>query len=186
MTPEAVLDFWFADGPDTQRQAWFLKDRAFDEALRERFASWVLAAKQGALDNWAVTPAGALALIILLDQVTRNIHRGTAESFEGDAQALRLARQMTEVGNDQRLTSTQRIFAYLPFEHSEALPDQDRAVALFEAMRDLPDTATLIDFAHRHRAVIARFGRFPHRNPILGRASTPSEVAYLAQPGAGF
>ncbi len=186
MTPDAVLNAWFTDGPDTQRTAWFTKDPAFDETLRTGFADALQEARQCALDGWAETPSGALALIILLDQVARNIHRGNPESFAGDAQALKLARRLAEAGDDRRLTPTQRIFAYLPFEHSEALADQDRSVALFESMRDAPEMQSVIDFAHRHRAVISRFGRFPHRNAILGRVSTPEEVAYLAQPGAGF
>lgn len=186
MTPDAVLDFWFAEGPDTQMKAWFIKDQDFDGALRNRFSDWLRVARQGGLDGWGATPEGKLALIILLDQVSRNIHRGMAESFAGDAQALDLARGMAASGEGQRLTPTQRIFAYLPFEHSEAMADQDRSVALFDAMHDVPGMETVIDFAHRHRAVIARFGRFPHRNAIVGRASTPEEVAYLAQPGAGF
>lgn len=186
MSPGEVLEFWFADGADTQRKAWFVKDAAFDALLREHFADWLRAARDGALDDWAATPEGALALIILLDQVTRNIFRGSAEGFAGDARALRLARALVDASEDQRLTPTQRIFAYLPFEHSEEMADQDRCVALFQAMTQVPGMETVIDFAHRHRAVIARFGRFPHRNATLGRVSTPEEVAYLAQPGAGF
>jgi uncharacterized protein (DUF924 family) len=186
VTPGELLEFWFAEGPDTQQRAWFVKDAAFDDTLRERFGAWLAAARQGALDGWATTPGGTLALIILLDQLSRNIHRGTAESFAADKQALDLAIQLVDSGEDQRLTPTQRIIAYLPFEHSEAMADQDRSVALFESLRQAPGMETVIDFAHRHRTVIARFGRFPHRNAVLGRTNTPEEVAYLAQPGAGF
>jgi len=185
-----VLDFWFADGPDGYRLAWFQPDDGFDAEIRARFAALVAPARQGALDSWATTPEGALALLILLDQFPRNLFRGSPEAFASDAHALQLAkRAVIEQRMDLALTPTQRIFLYLPFEHAESLAAQDVSVALFEGLRDHPRHAApkgTIEYAWAHRAVIARFGRFPHRNAVLGRTSTAEEAAYLAKPGAGF
>ena len=142
-------------------------------------------AKQGALDDWADTPHGGLALLILLDQLSRNLHRGTAEAFAADAKARAIARDMIARGFDQALTPVERMFVYLPFQHSEDLADQDASVRLFEALRATLDDQTC-DYALRHRDVIRRFGRFPHRNAALGRTNTPDEDAYLAEPDAGF
>ncbi len=179
-----LLDFWFADGPDGWRDVWFRRDDGFDAALRHRFGD--LAAP----DAWAETPPGALALCLALDQLPRNLRRGTAAAFAEDARARRMARQaVLDRRFDLGLTPTQQAFLYLPFEHSEDLADQDLSVALFEGLRDHPRHAApngAIDFAWRHRSVIRRFGRFPHRNQVLGRESTQAEAAYLAQPGAGF
>jgi uncharacterized protein (DUF924 family) len=185
-----ILDFWFADGPDTFRQAWFQRDDGFDTEIRRRFSALVVPAREGALDDWAATPEGALALFLVLDQFPRNLFRGSPEAFASDAHALRLARRLVIGGRmDLALPPTQRVFLYLPFEHAEELAAQDQSVALFEGLRDHPAHAQpngTIDYAWRHRAVIARFGRFPHRNAVLGRESTPAELTYLAQPGAGF
>ena len=182
--PADVLAFWFADGPDTRRAAWFQKDDAFDAACRQ-FESTHEAAKRGELDHWAARPEGVLALLILLDQLSRNLHRGSPEAFAADPKARAIAAAAIARGDDRTLTPVQRMFVYLPFEHSEDLADQDRSVALFESIRDgLGDNT--VDYAERHRDVIRRFGRFPHRNAALGRANTPAEDAYLAEPGAGF
>lgn len=186
MTPAAVLDFWFADGPDAWRPAWFTKDPAFDAAIAARFGDWIGPAGAGRLAHWTATPSGTLALLILLDQFPRNLFRGKAAAFAQDEHARRIARPFVATGGDLQLTPTQRVFAYLPFEHSEDLADQDLACALFGGLRDHPALVHTIDYAWRHRAIIARFGRFPHRNAALGRASTAAEVAMLAQPGAGF
>ncbi|MCX8132639.1 MAG: DUF924 domain-containing protein [Roseococcus sp.] len=185
-----ILEFWFADGPDAFRPAWFAKDPAFDAAIRDRFGALLAPAREGALDAWAATPEGALALLLVLDQFPRNLHRGAPEAFAGDAHALRLARRLV-IGQrmDLALAPTQRVFLYLPFEHAEEMGAQDLSVALFEGLRDHPVHARpggTIDYAWRHRAVIARFGRFPHRNAALGRDSTAEELRYLARPGAGF
>ena len=186
----AILDFWFAEGPNTPRRAWFLKDDGFDAEIRARFGAQVAPAREGALDAWAATPEGALALLILLDQFPRNLFRGSPEAFASDPHAQQLARRVVLAERlDLRLTPTQRVFLYLPFEHEESLAAQDLSVSLFEGLRDSPAHAApggTIDYAWRHRAVIHRFGRFPHRNAVLGRESTPAEQAYLAQPGAGF
>jgi uncharacterized protein (DUF924 family) len=183
-----LLAFWFADGPDTFRQAWFAKNDAFDAACRD-FGHLVAPAREGALDAWAETPDGALALLLMLDQFPRNLHRGSAEAFASDAHGRAVARRaVLDRRFDLALTPTQRVFLYLPFEHGEAMADQDLSVALFEGLRDSPAHAKpggAIDYAWRHRVVVQRFGRFPHRNAALGRASTPEEQAWLAA-GGGF
>jgi len=185
-----ILDFWFADGPDEHRLAWFKRDEGFDAEIRARFGSLAAPAREGALDAWAVTPEGALALLILLDQFPRNLFRGSPEAFASDAHALQLAQRVVIVQRmDLALTPTQRVFLYLPFEHAESFAAQDLSVALFEGLRDHPKHAApkgTIEYAWAHRAVIERFGRFPHRNTVLGRTSTAEEAAYLAKPGAGF
>jgi len=188
-TPSEILAFWFADGPDTFREAWFKRDDSFDAAIRDRFGAVAAQGRAGALNDWAATAEGALALAILLDQFPRNLHRGSAEAFAADPMMRDIARGAVLARRlDLALTPTQRAFLYLPFEHSEAMPDQDLSVALFEGLRDHPHHAKpggTIDYAWRHRAVIQRFGRFPHRNAALGRASTPEEAAFLAA-GGGF
>jgi uncharacterized protein (DUF924 family) len=179
-----VLRFWFAGDPATQRKVWFEKDAAFDAACAD-FAAARDLAKAGAFDEWAETPRGGLALLILLDQLSRNLQRGTAEAFAADAKARAIARGMLARGFDPALTPVERIFVYLPFEHSEDLADQELSVRLFEALGAAIGGETL-DYAVRHRDVIRRFGRFPHRNAALGRTNTADEAAYLAEPGAGF
>ena len=187
MRPQDVLDFWFGPAPLAQRAEWFRKDAAFDAAIRERFADAIAAALAGDLDAWAATPQGALARIVVLDQFTRNAFRDSARAFAGDARALAAACALAERGDDRRLAPLERVFAYLPFEHAEDTAMQVRSVALFSALaREVPALAGFEDYAHRHAVVIERFGRFPHRNAVLDRASTPEEAAYLAQPGAGF
>ncbi|PWS37406.1 DUF924 domain-containing protein [Falsiroseomonas bella] len=191
MSPDAdrLLAFWFAEGPDSFRQAWFRRDDAFDTACREGFGALVVPAREGALDDWASTPKGALALLLLLDQFPRNLFRGSAEAFASDPHARAIARGVVLRDRfDLALTPVQRIFLYLPFEHGEAMQDQDLSVALFEGLRDNPAMRTpggTIDYAWRHRVVIQRFGRFPHRNAALGRQSTPAEQAWL-DAGGGF
>jgi uncharacterized protein (DUF924 family) len=187
----AVLDFWFlpADhaGHGVYRPEWFRKDDAFDAAIRERFGAAVESALSGTPGDGS--DEALLARILLLDQFTRNIFRGTPRAFAGDAQALQIAESLVTAGRDKNLTPWQRWFAYLPFEHSESLLQQERSVALFAALRremrhEAFDSAH--DYAVRHCEVIARFGRFPHRNAILGRESTAEEIEFLAQPGSSF
>jgi uncharacterized protein (DUF924 family) len=191
MSPDAerLLAFWFADGPDTFRQAWFQRDDAFDAACRDGFGALVVPARDGALDGWAATPKGALALLLLLDQFPRNLFRGSAEAFASDPHARAIAgNTVLRDRFDLALTPVERIFLYLPFEHGEAMQDQDLSVALFEGLRDIPTMRApggTIDYAWRHRVVVRRFGRFPHRNAALGRASTPAEQAWL-DAGGGF
>lgn len=192
MTAQDVLDFWFlppgAPGYGQPREVWFRKDDAFDAAIAERFGPLLAQAVAGGLREWdEQRPEGVLARILVLDQLTRNAFRGTPQSFGGDALALAAARQLVDSGADQALLPVQRWFAYLPFEHAEDGAMQERSVALFAALAAAnPGYEGVLDYAHRHRGVIARFGRFPHRNQILGRASTEPEAAYLAQPGSGF
>ncbi len=187
MTPDEVLAFWFEGDPALFRDKWFKADATFDAACREKFGAALEAARAGAFDAWMATPRGTLALVILLDQFSRNIHRGTPAAFAADPKARQIAAAAVQRGDDQALGPLERSFLYLPFEHSEELADQDRSVALFEGLRgtyELADRA--IDYAERHRDVIRRFGRFPHRNAFLGRESTLDELAYLAEPGSGF
>jgi len=178
-TPQDVLAWWFA--PETKPQ-WFGGGAAFDAAVRDRLGPLWTRAAEGLLDGWAVEPRGLLALVILFDQVPRNIFRGTARAFAGDARALALARLAVDRGFDQGMSVDERLFLYLPFEHAEDLADQERSVALFRALGD----ADYLDYALRHKDVIERFGRFPHRNAILGRPSTAAELAFLEQPGSSF
>jgi uncharacterized protein (DUF924 family) len=186
---DRLLAFWFTEGTDTFRKAWFVKDDAFDASCRDGFGGLVVPAREGALDAWAAIPKGALALLLLLDQFPRNLFRGSAEAFASDPHARTIARDAVLArGLDKALTPTERMFLYLPFEHSEAMADQDVSVALFEGLRDAPAHAKpdgTIDYAWRHRRVIQRFGRYPHRNAALQRESTPAELAWLAA-GGGF
>lgn len=182
--PEHVLRFWFGHGPLVQRQVWFATDAAFDRACTA-FADAATAARNGDCRHWAETPRGTLALLLLLDQFPRNLHRGSPEAFATDAQARDVAYAAIARGFDLPLHPVERGFVYLPFQHSEDQADQDRSVALFATLAPALGAETS-DYAERHRGVIRRFGRFPHRNRALGRASTPEEAAYLAEPGAGF
>lgn len=187
MTAEEVLTFWFQNDPALFRtDPWFRKSDAFDTEIRDRFALTVDAAKDGALDSWTATPQATIALLLVLDQFPRNIHRNSHLAFAGDAHARRIARAAIATGIEQHLTKVERCFLYLPFEHSEDLADQNESVRLFTAIADEPQLATLLDYAERHRIVIRRFARFPHRNKALGRSNTPAEEEYLAQPGSGF
>jgi uncharacterized protein (DUF924 family) len=182
--PDDVLDFWFAGDGTRYRAAWFKQDAAFDAACG-RFTDALRAARDGSFDHWADSPRGMLALIVLLDQFSRNLHRGSPEAFAADARACALARDAVARGFDRALHPVERCFVYLPFEHSEALADQHESVRLFERMRLALGDST-VEYAYRHRDVIRRFGRFPHRNAVLGRESTVAEVCYLAEQKRGF
>jgi uncharacterized protein (DUF924 family) len=192
MTPREVLDFWFgAPGSAAAagaRREWFVKSEAFDDEIRRRFGAAIDSAIAGGLREWdAEGPQGVLARILVLDQFTRNAHRNTPRSFAGDALALDAARALADSGADKGLPPLQRAFVYMPFEHAEDAFMQERAVELFSALAaEHPGFDEMLDYAHRHRGVIARFGRFPHRNEILGRASTPEEIDFLRQPGSRF
>lgn len=170
----AVVDFWRAAGP----RLWFAKDTEFDRRFRERFLWLYLAATRGELADWPKTPEGALALVILLDQFPRNSFRNTPRMYATDAMARKIADAALQAGHDQAVEAGLRLFFYLPFGHSESLADQERSVALNEALGE-PN----LSHAKRHRDIIRRFGRFPHRNPILGRAMTPDEQRYLDEGG---
>jgi uncharacterized protein (DUF924 family) len=184
-----VLDFWFGTPGSPEagkpRDFWFRKSSDTDARIRERFGALVESALRGELDDWAQSPRGTLALILVLDQFTRNIHRDTPRAFSGDAAALVLARRLVERGDDLALPLVERWFAYMPFEHSESLPDQVESVRLFEQLA-AQGLESPLQWARAHFDVIRRFCRFPHRNGILGRASTPEELEFLSQPGSRF
>jgi uncharacterized protein (DUF924 family) len=191
MRPSArdVLDFWFAA---EQQAHWFEKNDAFDAQIRSRFGALHQHAADGELDSWTLEPESWLALLIVLDQFSRNLYREDARAYAADAKARNLVLPGLARGDDVRLSPLQRVFAYIPLEHAEDLALQNRAVDLFmQLSKDVSEgerSAYLnyLDYACRHRDVIARFGRFPHRNQVLGRVSTAAELAYLSQPSAGF
>jgi len=189
-TAQAVLDFWFgAPGSQTRgtaRAEWFRKDDEFDNAIRREFGEALAIALAGGFGEWCTTAEGSLARILLLDQFTRNAFRGTPGAFSGDARALATAEHAVERGFDRELPHRERWFVYMPFEHAESVEAQHRSLALFGALaRDIGDDDPLV-WARKHADVVFRFGRYPHRNAILGRASTPEEEAYLRETGAGF
>ncbi len=188
---KAVLDFWFgapeSEGYGQARKSWFTKDEAFDQQIRDRFGALIEKALRGEHESWADDAHSALAQIVLLDQFTRNAFRGTARAFAGDARALAAASRMVGSRQDEALPPLMRSFAYMPFEHAEGLATQDESVRLFTRLvAGTDDPQKLVDYAQRHRAIIERFGRFPHRNDILGRQSTAEEIEFLKQPGSGF
>ena len=187
-TPQQVLDFWFGPNTEQVQDRWFRADAGFDATVRERFGNTVQAALDDRLvDAWRSTRAGRLAQIVVLDQFTRNIHRGTALAFAGDKRALALAQQMIDARNDLALPVLQRWFVYLPLMHAEDLAVQEQSVRLYTTLQaEDARLASALDYAKRHREVIQRFGRYPHRNAVLGRTSTAEELQYLSQPGAGF
>ena len=189
-----VLDFWFGPSNDPDhgqsRQQWFRKDDAFDAQIGQRFGALIESALAGDIDDWLgrpIAPLPALAQVIVLDQFTRNSFRGTARAFAGDARALQTARALVATGADRQLNGVQRQFAYLPFEHAEDRSHQRTSVQLFKQLAiDEPAHAGLMEWAQRHHDIVARFGRFPHRNAALGRVSTEEEAAFLLTPGSGF
>ncbi|MCW7536581.1 DUF924 domain-containing protein [Aquabacterium sp. A7-Y] len=190
-TAQEVLDFWFgtAGAPPhgEVRSVWFRKDPAFDAEIARRFGTQIKAALEGRLREWDATTHGTLARIIVLDQFTRNTFRDSPRSFEGDALALEAARALVQRGADRTLNTVERWFVYMPFQHAEDLACQDDSVRLFTRLAaDAPALSEALDYAHRHRRVIERFGRFPHRNVLLGRPSTAAELAFLEQPGSRF
>jgi uncharacterized protein (DUF924 family) len=186
---EKVLNFWFGQlgGPDygKPRRVWFAKKPAFDREVR-RFLNHYERAAAGQLDDWKHLPHSCLALILLLDQFPRNMFRGTAKAFATDARAIAHATHAVANRFDRELLPVQRWFIYFPFEHSEDLNAQRQSVGLFQQLSDDPDSATTIYYAIRHQAAIERFGRFPHRNQILGRETTPEEAEFLQQAGSSF
>ncbi|MBL0666505.1 DUF924 domain-containing protein [Aeromonas jandaei] len=196
---QPLLDFWFGDPADdalrAKRQAplWWGKSSETDALLARRFGAQAEAAANGELDDWADVPSGKLALILLLDQLPRNIHRGTPTAFARDPLARKQCLKGLSLGMDRQLSPLERLFFYLPLEHAESREQQARSVALFEELAaeqaHSPANETFAgfaDFARRHQVIIERFGRFPHRNDILGRTSTPEEATFLLQPGSGF
>lgn len=187
---DEILEFWFGSSQSLdygkERSLWFTKKPEFDRELSDRFFSTYQQAATGELDNWQDSPQSCLALILLLDQFPRNMFRGTPKSFATDSKARAIANNAVNQGFDQCLLPVQRWFIYLPFEHSENIADQQRCVDLFATLQGDPASASTIDYALRHKSVIERFGRFPHRNKILGRETTPAEAEFLKQPGSSF
>ncbi len=196
----AVLAFWFGEPGSSERETfrelWFRKSEATDRRIAEQFGPSIERALRGELADWARQPESALAQIVLLDQFTRNVFRDTPRAFAGDARALAAATTMVGQRQDEALPTLQRCFVYMPFEHAEGMGAQDEAVRLLtrlvESASSTPpaplaaNLRNMLDYAERHRAVIQRFGRFPHRNAILGRHSTPDEIAFLQEPGSRF
>ncbi|HSK42040.1 MAG TPA: DUF924 family protein [Arenibaculum sp.] len=180
MRPGDVLEFWFGE---QARPYWFVRSDAFDASVRQRLGPMHEAAAAGRLAGWTDDAIACLALVIVLDQVPRNLFRGTPRAFASDAMALETARLAVERGYDADLTPDQRAFLYLPFEHSEDPAIQRRAVELF---RNRIGPGIYLDYAVRHQEIIDRFGRFPHRNDILGRRSTEDEIEFLKQPNSSF
>jgi uncharacterized protein (DUF924 family) len=178
-----VLRFWFGEGEERGKahRRWFEKDVAFDSLIRDRFLPLYEALASGAHLEWLAEPADCLARIVVLDQFPRNMFRGTPRAFATDALALAAARHAVEKDFDRQLLDVERQFVYLPFEHSESLADQERACDLMQPLGE-----ELYDWALRHKRIVERFGRFPHRNSMLGRTSTPEEIEFLKQPGSGF
>lgn len=177
-----VVDFWFRELTPDQ---WFQgDDPSLDDLIRRRFGDLLTQARNGGLNGWASSPRGRLALIIVLDQFSRNIHRGSGESYAGDAKAQALTLEGIASGMDKNLTFSERQFFYMPLMHAEDTALQAQCVAQFEALKK--EAEGLLGYATGHAAIVARFGRFPHRNAMLGRASTPDESAFITAEGRGF
>lgn len=195
---DSVHEFWFGTHPDDalvaqmQTSLWWSKKTCIDHQIRDRFADLVELAGQGRLDGWNGSPVSTLALILLTDQFPRNIYRDTAQAFQYDAIALKTCLDGLDKGFDGLLRPIERVFFYLPLEHAESLDLQERSVALFTRLcRQVPAHWSpvfdgFLDYAIRHRDIIERFGRFPHRNPILGRAASAEEIQFMKQPGSSF
>ena len=201
VTPEDILRFWFGDiGPQDAvlpelQKRWWVKDPAFDREIQERFGATLEAAARGDLDSWVGTPAGIAALIIVLDQFTRNTRRDSPAMYANDAQALELTRLLLDGGEDVSLHPAVRAFAYMPLMHSESRLDHERCIAVFEGLvagaeaAGHPQAGPLkgaLDSGRHHRDIVVKWGRFPHRNAILGRESTPEEIEFLKGPGSSF
>ncbi len=189
-TPREILDFWFGregdEGYGEFREAWFTKDPEFDREVWDRFEGAYEEAAAGRLDHWKDEAQSCLALIILLDQFTRNMFRGDPKTYATDDKAREAARHAVEHAYDRELSPYGRLFVYLPFEHSEDLEDQRFSVELFRGLAAEMGSEDLLGYAVRHLEIIERFGRFPHRNEILGRATTPEEAEFLRGPDSSF
>ena len=189
-TPEAVLAFWFGregeEGYGEFRDAWFSRDPDFDHEVRDRFEDIYEEAVAGELETWKEEARSCLALIVVLDQFPRNMFRGDARMYAADGLALTTARHAVERAYDRELSPLQRMFMYLPFEHSEDLEDQRFSVELFSMLAEETGSEEILVYAVQHLRIIERFGRFPHRNEILGRRTTPEEAEFLKEPGSSF
>jgi len=184
-SPREILQFWFSD---RARKLQFEKDKAFDDEIRERFGALVHEAQMGGFEDWRSSADGALALLLLIDQFARNIYRGQAKAYLGDARAREIAAQAIARGHDQRYPFPDRVFFYLPFEHCETLANQDRYFALLQGcVREFGAVAEpYLEASAQHRDIIRRFGRFPHRNQALGRDTTEEEADFLKGPNSSF
>jgi len=180
--PHDLIQFWFG----LDRKAWFTKHPAVDQRVRQLFLPLYELGAVGQLAHWQRSPADCLALVILLDQFPRNMFRGSARAFAADPLARAAASVILEHAWDKAMSPDERMFAYLPFEHSESLADQERCLVLMKEIAVFPESVDLPKWAEAHLAIIRRFGRFPHRNDALGRQSTPEETEFLKQPGSGF
>jgi len=183
-----VLGFWFGEGAEYGKahKRWFEKDPGFDALVTQRYQALHREMLQGRHRDWLGEPRACLARIIVLDQFPRHVYRGTARAFSTDALALQAAGKLVAEGWDRTLLPVERMFAYLPFQHSESLADQERACELYESLKTFPEGADSHRYALAHRDIIRRFGRFPHRNAALARPSTPEEIEFLKQPGSSF
>lgn len=179
MAPDDILNFWFNEIKQSQ---WWTKDLAFDQEVRERFGHVHTAAQQCELYLWRNTARGRLAEVIILDQFSRNMFRDSAGSFASDPQALSLAQEAVAIGADKQLTDMERSFLYMPYMHSESLLVHEEAVRLFTQN----GIDSNLEFELKHKVIIEKFGRYPHRNSLLGRASTEEEIEFLKQPGSSF
>lgn len=185
---QEILSFWFGDGRERgqSRPQWFKKDAAFDEEIRTRFLAIYERAVAGEFESWKLQANACLALIVVLDQFPRNMFRGTRRAFEADPMARRAARYALAKEYDRTLRPVERMFIYLPLEHSEHLPDQELCLRLMKELAGFRETRDLHLWAEKHLVIIRRFGRFPHRNEALERKSTAEEIEFLKQPGSGF
>jgi uncharacterized protein (DUF924 family) len=183
-----VLDFWYGPAATrgTQRAEWFRKDEKFDALIRERFGELLERAARRELEAWRADPQSMNALIVVLDQFSRNLFRDNSRAFAQDAYARECVREAIARGDEEKLLPVQRVFLYMPLEHSEDAADQETCLERMRALEAFPETRGFTQWAEKHKVVIDRFGRFPHRNAILGRASTPEEGEFLAQPGSRF
>ncbi|MDJ0747795.1 MAG: DUF924 family protein [Xenococcaceae cyanobacterium MO_167.B27] len=190
MQHKEILDFWFGKPEDSNygkpRKFWFIKDEELDQIIKSRFREIHQQAAMGNLDHWREKPLSCLALIIVLDQFSRNMFRGLPQAFATDAQALNYAQYAIAKSFNSQLLPVQRWFIYLPFEHSEDLAYQEKSVQLFRTLTEDSESQSAINYAYKHFEVIKKFGRFPHRNKILGRENTPEEIEFLKQPGSSF
>jgi uncharacterized protein (DUF924 family) len=189
-SPQEVLDFWFGregeEGYGEFREAWFNRDPEFDREIRDRFEPVYEEAAAGRLDHWKSEASSCLALIVVLDQFPRNMYRGDARMYAADEKAREAARHAVEHAYDRELSPYGRLFMYLPFEHSEELDDQRLSVELFRGLATEMGSENLLGYAVRHLEIVERFGRFPHRNEILGRRTTPEETKFLSGPDSSF
>lgn len=189
---DVILSFWFAQPQDNEeyyeerRQLWFASNPQIDQDIRDRFLADYQAAYEGRLNEWEQAPQTTLALLLLFDQFPRNMFRGQSQAFATDAQARRLTFKLLQTGEASKLLPVEQMFVYMPLMHSEELVDQQQSVTLFRQLAQQHPPLDSVTYAVKHQEIIERFGRFPHRNVILGRVSTPEELAFLTQPGSSF